>query len=207
MPKKSDLTRKTKIDVSEQEWERLKTEYITSEISYRNMSSKYGISYTRLQQRGNDEDWRAQRKEYKEKLLNKSVDLICEEQAQRIAKAILIGDKMLEKVEESLNEIDVVLCRTVTTKKGFEKDEEGHILETSTSTEDFTKKKVAIDRQGLKQLSSILRDLREIGIFRSELDKREQEARIEKLRKDVEEEQKDTTITVTFENSMDKFAD
>ena len=131
--------------------------------------------------------------------------MICEEQAQRIARAILIGDKMLEKVEESLDEIDMMLCRTVTTKKGFEKDEEGHILETSISTEDFNKKKVAIDRQGLKQLSSILRDLREIGIFRSELDKREQEARIEKLRKDVEEEKQDTTITVIIDDEAKKY--
>lgn len=206
MPKKSDLTRKTKIDISEQEWERLKTEYITSEISYRNMSSKYGISYTRLQQRGNDEDWRKKRAEYKEKLLNKSVDLICEEQAQRIARAILIGDKMLEKVEESLNEIDIVLCRTTTTKKTVDRDEEEGLCEKTVTTEDYTKKKVAIDRQGLKQLSSILRDLREIGIFRSELDKREQEARIEKLRKDVEEEKQDTTITVTFANGLDEYA-
>jgi hypothetical protein len=207
MPKKSDLTRKTKIDVSEQEWEKIKTEYITSEISYRNMATKYGIPYGRLQMRGREEDWKGQRAEYKENLLKKSIDLICDEQAHRIARAVMIGDKMLEKVEESLNEIDMMLCRTVTTKKGFERDDEGHVLETSTSTEDFTKKKVAIDRQGLKQLSSILRDLREIGIFRSELDKREQEARIEKLRKDVEEEQKDTNITVTFANNLDEYAE
>lgn len=205
MPKKSDLTRKTKIDVSEQEWEKIKTEYITSEISYRNMAEKYGIPYGRLQMRGKEEDWKAQRAEYKENLLKKSIDLICDEQAHKIAKAILIGDKILEKVEQSLDEIDIVLCRTVTTKKGFEKDEEGHVLETSTSTEDFEKKKVAIDRQGLKQLSSILRDLREIGIFRSELDKREQEARIEKLRKDVEEEHKDTTINVIIDDEVKKY--
>lgn len=206
MPKKSDLNRKTKIDISEQEWERLKTEYITSEISYRNMSSKYGISYTRLQQRGNDEDWRKQRAEYKEKLLNKSVDLICDEQAHKIARAILIGDKILEKVEQSLDEIDFVLCRTTKTTKKVELDEDDRAVETSTTTEDFEKKKVAIDRAGLKQLSSILRDLREIGIFRSELDKREQEARIEKLRKDVEEEKQDTNITVTFANGLDEYA-
>ena len=205
MPKKSDLNRKTKIDMSEQEWEKIKTEYITTEISYRNLASKYGIPYGRLQMRGKEDDWKSQRAEYKENLLKKSIDLICEEQAQRIAKAILIGDKMLEKVEESLNEIDIVLCRTATTTKRVELDEGGHAVEVSTSTEDFEKKQVAIDRAGLKQLSSILRDLREIGIFRSELDKREQEARIDKLRKDVEEEQKDTTITVIIDDEVKKY--
>ena len=206
MPKKSDLTRKTKIDVSEQEWEKIKTEYVTSEISYRNMATKYGIPYGRLQMRGKEEDWKGQRATYKENLLKKSIDLICEEQAQKIAKAILIGDKILEKVEQSLDEIDIVLCRTTTTTKKVEKNEDGEIVDVSTTTEDFEKKKVAIDRQGLKQLSSILRDLREIGIFRSELDKREQEARIEKLRKDVEEEKQDTNITVTFANGLDEYA-
>lgn len=200
MPKKG-----SKIDVSEREWEQIKTEYVTTDISYRKLAEKYGLAYGRLQTRGFNDKWQDARNEYKENLFKKSVDLICDEQAERIARAIRIGDKMLEKVEESLEEIDLMLCKhTMTTKTVEEVD--GNVAEVTRSNEDFTKKKVAIDRAGLKQLSAVLRDLREIGIFRSELDKKEQEARINKLRKDTEDEQTDTTITVKFE-SMDDYGE
>lgn len=55
----------------------------------------------------------------------------------------------------------------------------------------------------LKSITSSIKDLKEIGFFRAELDKAEQEARIKKLRKDAEEEQKDTTITVHFSSGVD----
>jgi hypothetical protein len=201
MPKKGQ-----KIDLSEKDWEKIKTEYITTNISYRQLAKKYGMTYTRLQTRAYEEDWKAERDAFKANLVSKSVDLICEEQAHRIARAIRIGDMMLEKVEESLNEIDMMLCKRTETTKGYE-EKDGSTVEVTRSTEDFTKKKVAIDRAGLKQLSAVLRDLREIGIFRSELDKKEQEARINKLRKDAEEEQTDKTITVVFEGNIDEYAD
>lgn len=197
MPKKGQT-----IDLSEKEWEEIKTQYVTTDISYRKLAQKYGMAYGRLQTRGFNEKWQEEREAYKENLFKKSVDLICDEQAHRIARAIRIGDRMLEKVEESLNEIDMILCKTTTTKKTVANDEEEGLCEKTVSSEDYSMKKVAIDRAGLKQLSAVLKDLREIGIFRSELDKKEQEARINKLRKDAEEEEKDTTITVTFEGEM-----
>lgn len=50
----------------------------------------------------------------------------------------------------------------------------------------------------LKDATYTLKNMKEIGVFRSTLDKAEQEARINKLRKDAEEEEVDTTITVNF---------
>lgn len=201
MPKKGQT-----IDLSEKEWEEIKTEYVTTDISYRKLAQKYGMAYGRLQTRGFNEKWQEEREAYKETLFKKSVDLICDEQAHRIARAIRIGDKMLEKVEQSLDEIDMMLCKHTETVKGFE-ERDGHGVEVTRSTETFDKKQVAIDRAGLKQLSAVLRDLREIGIFRSELDKKEQEARINKLRKDAEEEQTDKTIHVVFEDGIEEYGD
>lgn len=55
------------------------------------------------------------------------------------------------------------------------------------------------DTGAIKQLTGAIKDLKEIGVFRSDMDRLEQQARINKLRKDAEEEQTDTTITVVFE--------
>lgn len=55
------------------------------------------------------------------------------------------------------------------------------------------------DTGAIKQLTGAIKDLKEIGVFRSDMDRLEQQARINKLRKEAEEEQADTTITVVFE--------
>lgn len=51
----------------------------------------------------------------------------------------------------------------------------------------------------IKSATSAIKDLKEIGLFRAELDRQEQEARIRKLQKDAEEEETDTNIIITFE--------
>ena len=58
---------------------------------------------------------------------------------------------------------------------------------------------MVVDTQSLKQLTSALKDLKEIKGYKSEADMREQEARIYKLRKDAERED-DTTneIEIVF---------
>lgn len=194
MPRKGQ-----KIDLSDKEWEKIKTEYITSDISYRSLADKYGMTYTRLHTRAYEENWKEEREKFKDNLVNKSVDLICNEQAGQIARALRIGNTMLEKIEESLNEIDMVLCKNTESTKGVE-EIDGHLCEVTRSTEDFTKKRIAIDRAGLKQLSAVLRDLREIGIFRCALDQKEQEARINKLRKDAEDDTGANDVKVIIED-------
>lgn len=60
----------------------------------------------------------------------------------------------------------------------------------------------------IKDVTYSMKNLKEIGYFKASLDEQEQMARIEKLRKEArEEEKKDSTITVTFENAIDDYAD
>ena len=63
------------------------------------------------------------------------------------------------------------------------------------------------DTESIKRLTGALKDLKEIGVFRSDMDKLEQQARIKKLQKESEEEQKDATITVVFDDGMDEYAE
>ena len=64
---------------------------------------------------------------------------------------------------------------------------------------------IAVDTESIKRLTGALKDLKEIGVFRSDMDRLEQQARIKKLQKESEEEQKDTNITVVIENG-DEYA-
>lgn len=63
-----------------------------------------------------------------------------------------------------------------------------------------------LDTQAIKHLTSSLKDIKDIKGLKSDIDLREQEARINKLRKDAEEEQKDTTIEVVMGEEVDDYA-
>ena len=63
-----------------------------------------------------------------------------------------------------------------------------------------------LDTQSIKHLTSSLKDIKDIKGLKSEIDLREQEARIDKLRKDAEEKQKDTTVTVILGGEAEDYA-
>ena len=55
-----------------------------------------------------------------------------------------------------------------------------------------------LDTQSIKHLTSSLKDIKDIKGIKSDIDLREQEARIDKLRKDAEQEQKDAEIKINI---------
>lgn len=152
-----------KIEVSSEMWERLRLEYVSSDISLRGLGSKYGIPFSRLQKKAKADKWQDIRGERKSKTLQKSVDLIAEHQAEECTRAFRLASKVMDKLEEVIEQID--------------------------PSDDYATK-------NLKNITSAIKDLKEIGVFRSAMDQMEQEARIKKLQKDAEDEQKDNTITV-----------
>lgn len=60
--------------------------------------------------------------------------------------------------------------------------------------------------QEIKHFTSALKDIKDIKGIKSDMDLKEQEARIDKLRKEAEDEQSDTSIEVTMGEEVDKYA-
>lgn len=58
----------------------------------------------------------------------------------------------------------------------------------------------------LKEMAVALKYIKDCRGVKSDADIREQEARIEKLRKETEDEQKDTSVVVKFEGEIDKWS-
>ena len=63
-----------------------------------------------------------------------------------------------------------------------------------------------IDGQTIKHFTSALKDLKDITGLKSDVDLREQEARIRKLEKDAEAEEKDTKIEVIIGDGTEDFS-
>ena len=157
------------------DWLKMKTEYITTDISYRGLAEKYGVSKSQIYKVGGDEGWVELRERYRSKAVAKSVEKIAEKKARQVAKVGDLADKLLIKLEKAIDELDL----KVTTHKV--KVEEGN-------KETTTEYKVAeeggiVDRVGLRQLTGALRELQAIKGEITDLERREKEARIDALRR------------------------
>ena len=87
------------------DWQAIKTEYITTDTSYRKLAQKYGVGYSVIGERARLDGWVEQREQFRNKTLTKTVDAISTKQVDRAANLISVADKLLAKVN-SLLEMD-----------------------------------------------------------------------------------------------------
>lgn len=81
-------------------WEKIKTEYITQDISQRKLAAKHKVSYDTLKRKCAEESWVELRREYKRNVTAKAMDAIAGEQAMKIAERFSVVDTALERVKE-----------------------------------------------------------------------------------------------------------
>ena len=81
------------------DWKAIKTEYITTDTSYRKLAQKYGIHYKVISDRGKAEEWVELRSQHRAKTLTKTLDKISQQEANRAAKIHSVADKLLNKIE------------------------------------------------------------------------------------------------------------
>ena len=81
------------------DWLAIKTEYITTDTSYRKLAQKYGVSATQICNVGRDEKWVKQREQFLSKTTAKTLEKISQQEANRAAKIHSVADKLLLKIE------------------------------------------------------------------------------------------------------------
>lgn len=153
--------------ITPQVWEKIRQEYISSNVSQRALIKKYGVPQVALAKRCKEEKWVEAREQFALSLKQKSTEELVEEHFE-------LYDLALDVSMMILNQIKTQMRRISESMDGIAGSE-------------------------LKAYTSAIKDIREMGFFRAELDKAEQKARIRKLEKECEEEQKDLNVTVTFQ--------
>ncbi len=131
------------------DWNEIKKEYISTKTSYRKLVDKYGVSLTTLQRIASKENWLGLRQQAETKTETKLLNSIAIEKAQVKCNIERVANKLIGKLETSIDALKV------------------------------------IDGGTIKSYTSALKDLKEITNIKSEIDLKEQEARIAKLEKDV----------------------
>lgn len=193
------------------DWKKIKAEYITTDTSYRKLAQKYGVHYKVISERGKAENWVALRSQYRDKTLTKTLEQISDRQADKMARIDDLADRLLEKVEQAIAELDLQLFKHVDKTKEIEYNNpqrpDKPTKETIHEEEKLLEVKSIVDRSGLKQVAAALKDIKEVKMLRSELDRQEQEARIANLQKQAEKSDKGGgKITVVLEGALKDYA-
>ena len=185
------------------DWQAIKTEYITTDTSYRKLAQKYGIHYKVISERGKAEKWVELRSQHKDRTLTKTLNKISNKQSDKMSRIDDLADQLLVKLEQAITELDLQLAKHTDKTKVIEYNNDRRpdkpTKETIHEEEKLLEVKSIVDRQGLKQIASALKDIKEVKMLRSELDKQEQEARIANLRRQVDKDEEDSSmIEVVF---------
>lgn len=193
------------------DWNKIKTEYVTSDTSYRLLAEKYGVSRVQIGNVGKKEGWVELRRQHLDSVLTKGLEKETEKAANRLARVNDLTDRLLDKIERAIMELDLQIARNVTKTKVIEYNNElqpdkptKEIVEEKESVEEIS---TIVDRKGLKQIASALRDIKEVQGFKSDADKAEQEARIANLRKLAEkDESKNEPIQVSMGEELEDYS-
>lgn len=182
------------------DWQKIKTEYITTDISLRKLAQKYGIRYATVQDRSKKEGWITLRDQHRTSTVSKSISKISNKQADKLARIEGITDKLLMKLEQAVDELDleIIKKKTKLEEDGFEVTTESMVAQEGG----------IVDRAGLRHLTAALKDLKEIQMLKSELDRQEQQARIDKLRKEAEKEEKNNEpVRVIMDDGLMEYSE
>jgi hypothetical protein len=194
------------------DWKSIRNEYITDESSsYRKLAKKYGVSLTAITNKAKQENWVEKRRQFKDKTTTKTIEVLSDRSADKLTRVMDITDKLLDKLEKAVEELDIQLFKDVVKTKEIEYNHELRpdkpTKETIHEEEKVIEVKSIVDRSGIKAIASALRDIKEVQMLKTELDRMEQEARIAKLQKEAEADEKDNNeIRVTIEGGLDEFS-
>ena len=152
------------------DWQAIKTEYITTQTSYRKLAQKYGVSRVQIGNVGRDEKWVELRRQHLDNTVTKTIAAVEDAQADRAKKMQTVADKLLNKIEAMVD---------------------GERLDT----------------KAIRALTAAVKDLKEIQSIKSDLDEKEQRARIANLQKQADKtEDNKEPIKVIIGSDLEEYS-
>ena len=154
------------------DWKTIETEYVTTDISHRQLAEKYGICRSTISKKATDDKWSEKRNKHRDKTVSKAVNAVGTKQANMAAKLYGVGGLLLDKVKSLLEDNPEVLA----------------------------------DTSSMKDVSVVLKNLKDLMSVKSDIDMREQEARIDKLRKEAMVEKENNEVKVTIQGELEEYS-
>lgn len=129
------------------DWNPIRTEYITTKCSYRQLSEKYGVSIGNISKTSVRERWKEQREQFTKKTFKKAEEKAANQEANRLARLITATTKAIDVAMEAFED-EMQFNRYIVTE-GLGGGA------TETTEREFAK----VDTKALKDLTGVLKDL------------------------------------------------
>lgn len=84
------------------DWNKIRMEYITQGVSYRDLAKKYPVTAAAIAYHGKAEGWMELRKQNAMQVQEKVLEAVEEDAVRRARRIQSVADKLLNKVEQSL---------------------------------------------------------------------------------------------------------
>ena len=183
------------------DWTPIRNEYVTTKVSYRQLSEKYGVAIGNISKVSIREHWKEQREQFVQKAFKKAEEKACNKEANRLARLITATTKAIDVAMEAFED---------------EKQFNRYIISegigggaTETTEREFAK----VDTKALKDLTGVLKDL--TGLMRDFYNiptpaqaeaQRIAAARLELDRKKAEADSTDDGIEVVIKGEAEDWA-
>ena len=86
------------------DWQKIKTEYITTETSYRKLAEKYRVDQATIARRAKKEDWVSARQRHADKTQAKILAADTRNKEARTERLRTVADKLLAKIELAVDQ-------------------------------------------------------------------------------------------------------
>jgi crotonobetainyl-CoA:carnitine CoA-transferase CaiB-like acyl-CoA transferase len=90
------------------DWQKIKTEYITTDTSYRKLADKYGIDQATISRKAKKEDWVSKRQHHVSRMQAKVQQAVENKKIDRATKLLDVSDLLLQKVRERVEALDAL---------------------------------------------------------------------------------------------------
>lgn len=89
------------------DWNKIKTEYLTSDTSYRKLAQKYGVNAITIAKKASKEGWVSQRQQQANRTLSKTLTVVSNRQVNRAVRLQEVADKLLKKIEAAVDDYNM----------------------------------------------------------------------------------------------------
>lgn len=104
------------------DWKKIKTEYITGNISYRDLAKKYNVHFRTISNKARAEGWVELKRKKADETVTETIDAIKQKQIDRGARLASVAEKLLAKVEQIIDAQSVLDPKDLKAISGVLKD-------------------------------------------------------------------------------------
>lgn len=153
------------------DWLKIKNDYINGLGSYRKLAEQYGVSIDTIKRKAAAEKWKDARTKHTQnvhqKVQEETAALIVQGELKRVERLLSISDKLIDKIERAVQELDQVQVTNKTKTKVIEykngKRPDKPTKEIVQEKEEILAIASIVDRKGLQQVATALKAAWEIA--------------------------------------------